>query len=150
MEPGVIQDVLAAGSHLQLLELLSLCSHYLIQVCELASCRYALSVLSPAVMSCTPPAGARWQVKGKRGDVACGGRISPGHRLRGSQEGSGVLLSPTLPAHPRSPLPSGSRAGQHHAWHWLLGSKKVTLGRGQDLERCCLVLEITTNAWKVG
>lgn len=32
LEPGVIQDVLAAGSHLQLLELLSLCSHYLIQV----------------------------------------------------------------------------------------------------------------------
>ncbi|XP_017527450.3 kelch-like protein 32 isoform X4 [Manis javanica] len=31
LEPGVIQDVLAAGSHLQLLELLSLCSHYLIQ-----------------------------------------------------------------------------------------------------------------------
>jgi len=38
LEPGVIQDVLAAGSHLQLLELLNLCSHYLIQVCELASC----------------------------------------------------------------------------------------------------------------
>uniref|UniRef100_A0A8C6B8V0 Kelch like family member 32 n=2 Tax=Odontoceti TaxID=9722 RepID=A0A8C6B8V0_MONMO len=32
LEPGVIQDVLAAGSHLQLLELLNLCSHYLIQV----------------------------------------------------------------------------------------------------------------------
>lgn len=32
LEPGVIQDVLAAGSHLQLLEMLSLCSHYLIQV----------------------------------------------------------------------------------------------------------------------
>ncbi|KAJ8784490.1 hypothetical protein J1605_008142 [Eschrichtius robustus] len=32
LEPGVIQDVLAAGSHLQLLELLSLCSHYLIQL----------------------------------------------------------------------------------------------------------------------
>ena len=32
LEPGVIQDVLAAGSHLQLLELLSLCSNYLIQV----------------------------------------------------------------------------------------------------------------------
>lgn len=32
LEPGVIQDVLAAGSHLQLLELLSLCSHYLIEV----------------------------------------------------------------------------------------------------------------------
>ncbi|KPP78119.1 hypothetical protein Z043_102409, partial [Scleropages formosus] len=32
LEPGVIQDVLSAGSHLQLLELLSLCSHYLIQV----------------------------------------------------------------------------------------------------------------------
>ncbi|XP_048882458.1 kelch-like protein 32 isoform X1 [Brienomyrus brachyistius] len=31
LEPGVIQDVLSAGSHLQLLELLSLCSHYLIQ-----------------------------------------------------------------------------------------------------------------------
>ncbi|KAJ7406016.1 hypothetical protein WISP_136240 [Willisornis vidua] len=31
LEPGVIQDVLAAGSHLQLLELLSLCSHYLIE-----------------------------------------------------------------------------------------------------------------------
>ncbi|XP_011922334.1 PREDICTED: kelch-like protein 32 isoform X2 [Cercocebus atys] len=31
LEPGVIQDVLAAGSHLQLLELLNLCSHYLIQ-----------------------------------------------------------------------------------------------------------------------
>jgi len=35
LEPGVIQDVLSAGSHLQLLELLSLCSHYLIQVCLL-------------------------------------------------------------------------------------------------------------------
>lgn len=33
LEPGVIQDVLAAGSHLQLLELLNLCSHYLIQTC---------------------------------------------------------------------------------------------------------------------
>ncbi|XP_032999358.1 kelch-like protein 32 isoform X4 [Lacerta agilis] len=32
LEPGVIQDVLAAGSHLQLLEMLSLCSHYLIQL----------------------------------------------------------------------------------------------------------------------
>uniref|UniRef100_A0AC11CUX0 Kelch like family member 32 n=1 Tax=Ovis aries TaxID=9940 RepID=A0AC11CUX0_SHEEP len=32
LEPGVIQDVLAAGSHLQLLELLNLCSHYLIQM----------------------------------------------------------------------------------------------------------------------
>ncbi|XP_030665339.1 kelch-like protein 32 isoform X2 [Nomascus leucogenys] len=32
LEPGVIQDVLAAGSHLQLLELLNLCSHYLIQL----------------------------------------------------------------------------------------------------------------------
>ncbi|NXW05338.1 KLH32 protein, partial [Fregetta grallaria] len=41
LEPGVIQDVLAAGSHLQLLELLSLCSHYLIQVrllCLIISC----------------------------------------------------------------------------------------------------------------
>lgn len=36
LEPAVIQDVLSAGSHLQLLELLNLCSHYLIQVhtCE--------------------------------------------------------------------------------------------------------------------
>uniref|UniRef100_A0A8B9YYF9 Kelch like family member 32 n=1 Tax=Bos mutus grunniens TaxID=30521 RepID=A0A8B9YYF9_BOSMU len=34
LEPGVIQDVLAAGSHLQLLELLNLCSHYLIQGCR--------------------------------------------------------------------------------------------------------------------
>ncbi|XP_069744410.1 kelch-like protein 32 isoform X4 [Narcine bancroftii] len=32
LEPGVVQDVLAAGSHLQLLELLKLCSHYLIQL----------------------------------------------------------------------------------------------------------------------
>lgn len=32
LEPAVIQDVLSAGSHLQLLELLNLCSHYLIQV----------------------------------------------------------------------------------------------------------------------
>ncbi|XP_071377993.1 kelch-like protein 32 isoform X4 [Centroberyx affinis] len=32
LEPAVIQDVLSAGSHLQLLELLSLCSHYLIQL----------------------------------------------------------------------------------------------------------------------
>ncbi|XP_027872639.1 kelch-like protein 32 isoform X2 [Xiphophorus couchianus] len=31
LEPAVIQDVLSAGSHLQLLELLSLCSNYLIQ-----------------------------------------------------------------------------------------------------------------------
>uniref|UniRef100_A0A8C7DTG8 Kelch-like family member 32 n=1 Tax=Oncorhynchus kisutch TaxID=8019 RepID=A0A8C7DTG8_ONCKI len=38
LEPGVIQDVLSAGSHLQLLELLSLCSHYLIQ--ELNSVNY--------------------------------------------------------------------------------------------------------------
>ncbi|XP_073192917.1 kelch-like protein 32 isoform X11 [Lepidochelys kempii] len=38
LEPGVIQDVLAAGSHLQLLELLSLCSHYLVQ--ELNSFNY--------------------------------------------------------------------------------------------------------------
>uniref|UniRef100_A0A8C2NW49 BTB domain-containing protein n=1 Tax=Capra hircus TaxID=9925 RepID=A0A8C2NW49_CAPHI len=38
LEPGVIQDVLAAGSHLQLLELLNLCSHYLIQ--ELNSFNY--------------------------------------------------------------------------------------------------------------
>ncbi|XP_028578846.2 kelch-like protein 32 isoform X4 [Podarcis muralis] len=38
LEPGVIQDVLAAGSHLQLLEMLSLCSHYLIQ--ELNSFNY--------------------------------------------------------------------------------------------------------------
>ncbi|XP_030051496.1 LOW QUALITY PROTEIN: kelch-like protein 32 [Microcaecilia unicolor] len=38
LEPGVIQDVLAAGSHLQLLELLTLCSHYLIQ--ELNSFNY--------------------------------------------------------------------------------------------------------------
>ncbi|XP_063009117.1 kelch-like protein 32 isoform X2 [Melospiza melodia melodia] len=38
LEPGVIQDVLAAGSHLQLLELLSLCSHYLIE--ELNSFNY--------------------------------------------------------------------------------------------------------------
>lgn len=37
LEPGVIQDVLAAGSHLQLLELLNLCSHYLIQVRVLTS-----------------------------------------------------------------------------------------------------------------
>ncbi|GCB63418.1 hypothetical protein scyTo_0014619, partial [Scyliorhinus torazame] len=34
LEPGVVQDVLAAGSHLQLLELLKLCSHYLIQVSQ--------------------------------------------------------------------------------------------------------------------
>ncbi|XP_068793946.1 kelch-like protein 32 isoform X5 [Struthio camelus] len=43
LEPGVIQDVLAAGSHLQLLELLSLCSHYLIQLAVRwleQSCRY--------------------------------------------------------------------------------------------------------------
>lgn len=53
LEPGVIQDVLAAGSHLQLLELLNLCSHYLIQVCELASCYCALPIPSPAVISCT-------------------------------------------------------------------------------------------------
>ncbi|KAM5164500.1 kelch-like protein 32 isoform 5-T5 [Mantella aurantiaca] len=32
LEPGAIQDVLAAGSHLQLLELLNLCSQYLIQL----------------------------------------------------------------------------------------------------------------------
>ncbi|KAL7393996.1 hypothetical protein ABVT39_018999 [Epinephelus coioides] len=38
LEPTVIQDVLSAGSHLQLLELLSLCSHYLIQ--ELSSVNY--------------------------------------------------------------------------------------------------------------
>ncbi|XP_074539051.1 kelch-like protein 32 isoform X2 [Halichoeres trimaculatus] len=38
LEPAVIQDVLSAGSHLQLLELLSLCSHYLIQ--ELSSLNY--------------------------------------------------------------------------------------------------------------
>ncbi|XP_069091632.1 kelch-like protein 32 isoform X1 [Pleurodeles waltl] len=38
LEPGAIQDVLAAGSHLQLLELLNLCSHYLIQ--ELNSFNY--------------------------------------------------------------------------------------------------------------
>ncbi|XP_041107114.1 kelch-like protein 32 isoform X2 [Polyodon spathula] len=38
LDPGIIQDVLAAGSHLQLLELLSLCSHYLIQ--ELNSFNY--------------------------------------------------------------------------------------------------------------
>ncbi|XP_053287562.1 kelch-like protein 32 isoform X2 [Pleuronectes platessa] len=38
LEPAVIQDVLSAGSHLQLLELLSLCSHYLIQ--ELSSVNY--------------------------------------------------------------------------------------------------------------
>nr|XP_029485340.1 kelch-like protein 32 isoform X3 [Oncorhynchus nerka] len=38
LEPGVIQDVLSAGSHLQLLELLSLCSHYLVQ--ELNSVNY--------------------------------------------------------------------------------------------------------------
>ncbi|XP_006626338.2 kelch-like protein 32 isoform X1 [Lepisosteus oculatus] len=38
LEPGIIQDVLAAGSHLQLLELLSLCSQYLIQ--ELNSFNY--------------------------------------------------------------------------------------------------------------
>ncbi|XP_059837359.1 kelch-like protein 32 isoform X3 [Hypanus sabinus] len=38
LEPCVVQDVLAAGSHLQLLELLKLCSHYLIQ--ELTSFNY--------------------------------------------------------------------------------------------------------------
>ncbi|KAM4735617.1 kelch-like protein 32 isoform 1-T1 [Anableps anableps] len=38
LEPAVIQDVLSAGSHLQLLELLSLCSSYLIQ--ELSSVNY--------------------------------------------------------------------------------------------------------------
>ncbi|KAF7227445.1 kelch-like protein 32 isoform X2 [Nothobranchius furzeri] len=38
LEPAIIQDVLSAGSHLQLLELLSLCSHYLIQ--ELSSVNY--------------------------------------------------------------------------------------------------------------
>lgn len=43
----MIQDVLAAGSHLQLLELLSLCSHYLIQVCELSPCSYLLHVSCP-------------------------------------------------------------------------------------------------------
>uniref|UniRef100_A0A3P9PNY9 Kelch-like family member 32 n=1 Tax=Poecilia reticulata TaxID=8081 RepID=A0A3P9PNY9_POERE len=32
LEPAVIQDVLSAGSHLQLLELLGLCSNYLIQL----------------------------------------------------------------------------------------------------------------------
>ncbi|XP_053287565.1 kelch-like protein 32 isoform X5 [Pleuronectes platessa] len=43
LEPAVIQDVLSAGSHLQLLELLSLCSHYLIQLVILwleHDCRY--------------------------------------------------------------------------------------------------------------
>uniref|UniRef100_A0A3B4F5G7 Kelch like family member 32 n=1 Tax=Pundamilia nyererei TaxID=303518 RepID=A0A3B4F5G7_9CICH len=43
LEPAVIQDVLSAGSHLQLLELLSLCSHYLIQLVVLwleHDCRY--------------------------------------------------------------------------------------------------------------
>uniref|UniRef100_A0A3Q3ENB4 Kelch-like family member 32 n=1 Tax=Kryptolebias marmoratus TaxID=37003 RepID=A0A3Q3ENB4_KRYMA len=43
LEPAVIQDVLSAGSHLQLLELLSLCSHYLIQLVVLwleHNCRY--------------------------------------------------------------------------------------------------------------
>ncbi|XP_061632520.1 kelch-like protein 32 isoform X2 [Phyllopteryx taeniolatus] len=38
LEPAVIQDVLSAGSHLQLLELLSICSHYLIQ--EMSSANY--------------------------------------------------------------------------------------------------------------
>ncbi|XP_077576735.1 kelch-like protein 32 isoform X2 [Stigmatopora nigra] len=38
LEPAVIQDVLSAGSHLQLLELLSICSHYLIE--ELSSVNY--------------------------------------------------------------------------------------------------------------
>ncbi|XP_026868334.2 kelch-like protein 32 isoform X1 [Electrophorus electricus] len=38
LEPSLIHDVLSAGSHLQLLELLSLCSHYLIQ--ELNSVNY--------------------------------------------------------------------------------------------------------------
>ncbi|XP_047216992.1 kelch-like protein 32 isoform X1 [Girardinichthys multiradiatus] len=38
LEPAIIQDVLSAGSHLQLLELLSLCSSYLIQ--ELSSVNY--------------------------------------------------------------------------------------------------------------
>ncbi|XP_061805392.1 kelch-like protein 32 [Nerophis lumbriciformis] len=38
LEPAVIQDVLSAGSHLQLLELLSICSHYLIQ--ELSGVNY--------------------------------------------------------------------------------------------------------------
>ncbi|XP_061677193.1 kelch-like protein 32 isoform X2 [Syngnathoides biaculeatus] len=38
LDPAVIQDVLSAGSHLQLLELLSICSHYLIQ--EMSSANY--------------------------------------------------------------------------------------------------------------
>ncbi|XP_032071157.1 kelch-like protein 32 [Thamnophis elegans] len=42
LEPGVIQDVLAAGSHLQLLEMLSLCSHYLIQI-QITMCSIYLS-----------------------------------------------------------------------------------------------------------
>uniref|UniRef100_A0AAV2MBJ5 BTB domain-containing protein n=1 Tax=Knipowitschia caucasica TaxID=637954 RepID=A0AAV2MBJ5_KNICA len=38
LEPAVIQDVLSAGSHLQLLELLGLCSHYLIQEYKMSHC----------------------------------------------------------------------------------------------------------------
>ncbi|XP_075453620.1 kelch-like protein 32 isoform X3 [Ascaphus truei] len=43
LEPGAIQDVLAAGSHLQLLELLNLCSQYLVQLAVTwleHNCRY--------------------------------------------------------------------------------------------------------------
>lgn len=47
LEPAVIQDVLSAGSHLQLLELLSLCSHYLIQVHTLTHTAQLIHNLGP-------------------------------------------------------------------------------------------------------
>lgn len=63
----MIQDVLAAGSHLQLLELLNLCSHYLIQVCGLACCCYTLHNPFSCRDEQSVPIEAQCQVKGRDG-----------------------------------------------------------------------------------
>ena len=80
------------------------------------------------------------------GDVACGGRISPGHELRllGGQLQLPVsyLMSPALPAHPRPPLPLGSRATQQPQTRFTAGALGDDTRKGLDLNQYCLVVEM--------
>uniref|UniRef100_A0AAY4AM85 BTB domain-containing protein n=1 Tax=Denticeps clupeoides TaxID=299321 RepID=A0AAY4AM85_9TELE len=90
LEPGVIQDVLSAGSHLQLLELLSLCSHYLIQLVVRwleHDCRYQYTE------------DLLQHVRYGLMDVAALHRVARGHPLAQSSSAAAGLVEEALEYH---------------------------------------------------
>lgn len=84
--------------------------------------------------------------EGRAGDVARGGGISPGHKLRllGGQVqlSASHLMSPPVSAHPGPPPSLGSRATQQPQTGFTAGALGDDTGEGLDLNQCCLVVEM--------